>query len=202
MLDPSVAVTVRTNGAEPYIVNASAGPFSKDDPSIDFADRLEPGQHTLRVGTTSANPKGQPEHQPCEPRFPPDRSDKFGRGRVIPASWHLKPLPGERSVTGRRRSGEPCRDLWGAVAHNAVVVAPRELVVPPRSVRRLAHLLGEPRSTWLQEAADGARWALGRRRLWNVNSTATGGGVAEMLHLRVGYAKDVGVDTRCGRDRG
>ncbi len=32
--------------------------------------------------------------------------------------------------------------------------------------------------------------------MWNVSSTATGGGVAEMLHLLVGYANDLGVDTR------
>ena len=68
--------------------------------------------------------------------------------------------------------------------------------MPPRSVERLGRLLGPDRAARLQEAAEGARRALGGRRLWHVSSTATGGGVAEMLHLLVGYADEAQVDTR------
>ena len=68
--------------------------------------------------------------------------------------------------------------------------------MPPRSVDRLGRLLGAERSARLQEAATGARRALAGRRLWHVSSTAAGGGVAEMLHLLVGYADDAQVDTR------
>ncbi len=57
-------------------------------------------------------------------------------------------------------------------------------------------LLGATRSARLQEAAEGARRALAGRRLWHISSTAVGGGVAEMLHLLVGYANDAGIDTR------
>ncbi len=41
-----------------------------------------------------------------------------------------------------------------------------------------------------------ARDILGDRRVWNVNSTASGGGVAEMLQSLVAYARGAGVDTR------
>ena len=68
--------------------------------------------------------------------------------------------------------------------------------MPPRSVERLGRLLGPDRAARLQEAAEGARRALGGRRLWHVSSTATGGGVAEMLHFLVGYADEAQVDTR------
>ena len=41
-----------------------------------------------------------------------------------------------------------------------------------------------------------ARSVLGERRVWNVNSTARGGGVAELLRPLVGYARGAGVDAR------
>jgi len=57
-------------------------------------------------------------------------------------------------------------------------------------------VLGATRSARLREAAEGARRALVGRRLWHISSTAAGGGVAEMLHLLVGYVNDAGIDTR------
>ncbi len=44
----------------------------------------------------------------------------------------------------------------------------------------------------LEEAAG----RLSGRRLWHVNSTAQGGGVAEMLHVLLGYLAGAGIDTR------
>ena len=37
---------------------------------------------------------------------------------------------------------------------------------------------------------------LAGRTFWNVNSTARGGGVAEMLRSLIGYARGAGVDAR------
>jgi len=48
----------------------------------------------------------------------------------------------------------------------------------------------------LTSAAKQLRRKLGKRVIWNVNSTAAGGGVAEMLHGLVGYARALGIDTR------
>ncbi|HVT42556.1 MAG TPA: glycosyltransferase [Acidimicrobiales bacterium] len=73
---------------------------------------------------------------------------------------------------------------------------PREIEVAPRSAARLARSIGPERAAALQAAAESGRRKLDGRRLWHVNSTAAGGGVAEMLRLLVGYAMDVGVDTR------
>jgi trehalose synthase len=43
---------------------------------------------------------------------------------------------------------------------------------------------------------DEATGRLAGRRLWHVNSTAEGGGVAEMLHFLLGYLAGAGIDTR------
>src|SRR5262249_36595066 len=40
------------------------------------------------------------------------------------------------------------------------------------------------------------REMLGTRAVWNVNSTATGGGVAELLRSLLRYARGLGIDTR------
>jgi trehalose synthase len=46
------------------------------------------------------------------------------------------------------------------------------------------------------EALERARTLLAGRRLWHVSSTATGGGVAEMLQSVLGYLVEAGIDTR------
>ena len=50
-----------------------------------------------------------------------------------------------------------------------------------------------------EKLADGIRTArelLGERTIWNVSSTAKGGGVVELLLPLIGYAKGAGVDAR------
>jgi len=47
-----------------------------------------------------------------------------------------------------------------------------------------------------QEAARAARETFADRCIWNVNSTARGGGVAEMLRSLLAYARGAGVDAR------
>jgi trehalose synthase len=48
----------------------------------------------------------------------------------------------------------------------------------------------------LEAAAARARDLLAGRIVWNVNSTASGGGVAEMLHVLVAYIRGMGIDIR------
>ena len=43
------------------------------------------------------------------------------------------------------------------------------------------------------------RELLGSRTVWNVNSTAFGGGVAEMLRSLIGYVRGAGIDAPLGR---
>jgi trehalose synthase len=65
--------------------------------------------------------------------------------------------------------------------------------VPRRPVSRLEPIIGAQRYARLVEAAGQSRLLLAGRTVWNVNSTATGGGVAEMLQALVGYITDLGI---------
>jgi len=71
-----------------------------------------------------------------------------------------------------------------------------EVEVPLRALSRLEPLIGEDRYLDLQRAGATARSSLRGRSIWNVSSTPTGGGVAEMLQVLVGYTLDAGVDIR------
>ncbi len=61
---------------------------------------------------------------------------------------------------------------------------------------RFATVLSKERIADLDSAIADARQLFEGRTLWNVNSTAHGGGVAEMLNTLLPYARGVGVDTR------
>ena len=67
--------------------------------------------------------------------------------------------------------------------------------VPAIELERLEPIVGSERVEQLVSAAARFRALLGDRRLVNVNSTAVGGGVAEMLGTLVGYARGAGLDT-------
>ncbi|SNY59411.1 glycosyltransferase [Paractinoplanes atraurantiacus] len=72
----------------------------------------------------------------------------------------------------------------------------RDVVAGPRSVAALAPLIGAERYEALLRDSAAFRQQFGHSTIWNVNSTATGGGVAELLQALVGYAVDLGVDIR------
>ena len=67
--------------------------------------------------------------------------------------------------------------------------------VPRLPVSRLEPVIGAARYAELTRAADQARQMLAGRTIWNVNSTAAGGGVAEMLQVLVGYVRDLDIAT-------
>ncbi|MCW3024207.1 MAG: glycosyltransferase [Conexibacter sp.] len=75
-------------------------------------------------------------------------------------------------------------------------IAPHEVTMPPRSLERFRAVLAPDRMAALERASDEARRLLAGRVVWNVNSTAKGGGVVELLRPLVGYARGAGVDTR------
>lgn len=68
--------------------------------------------------------------------------------------------------------------------------------VAPVPLERLAPLLTPERVERLETYVAVAQQLLEGRTIWNINSTARGGGVAEMLHTLVAYAAGVGVDIR------
>jgi len=72
----------------------------------------------------------------------------------------------------------------------------REVEVPVLALGRLRPIIGDRRFAELEAAADSARATLAGATVWNVNSTASGGGVAEMLQVLVGYILGAGIDSR------
>lgn len=72
----------------------------------------------------------------------------------------------------------------------------REVDVDPVPLLRLARLLDPERGERLESVAQQARSVLADRVVWNVNATASGGGVAEMLTTLLAYTRGAGVDTR------
>lgn len=72
----------------------------------------------------------------------------------------------------------------------------REVAVAARELEQLGAFLEPVRAERLRRHAVRAREALRGRVVWNVNATATGGGVAELLQTMVAYGRGAGVDTR------
>ncbi len=73
----------------------------------------------------------------------------------------------------------------------------QDVPLTARDPRRLTSVIGAERTELLAgDAADEARTRLHGRSVINVNSTAAGGGVAEMLHVLLGYIRGLGIDTR------
>jgi trehalose synthase len=76
------------------------------------------------------------------------------------------------------------------------LLSPFEVDVPAVELARLQPLIGEQRYAALVGEAARTRAALRGCTVWNINSTATGGGVAEMLQVLVGYILGAGVAVR------
>jgi trehalose synthase len=72
----------------------------------------------------------------------------------------------------------------------------QEVHVDAAPLQRLEVLLPVERVEMLERTAGHARELLAGRVVWNLNSTAQGGGVAEMLQVLLAYGRGAGVDTR------
>jgi trehalose synthase len=71
-----------------------------------------------------------------------------------------------------------------------------ELQVSSISPSRFRSVLPPDRFAAFEEGMREARDLLAGRVVWNINSTARGGGVAELLESLVAYARGAGIDTR------
>lgn len=71
-----------------------------------------------------------------------------------------------------------------------------QLEVSARAVSPFVELVGAPRVEGIVRLAEATKMLLGGRAVWNVNSTAAGGGVAEMLRALLRYCRGLGVDVR------
>jgi trehalose synthase len=76
------------------------------------------------------------------------------------------------------------------------VVNVRDVEVHALSPQRFAALVGAERAEQFEQAAARTRELLTGRRVLNVNSTANGGGVAELLQTLLAYARGAGVDAQ------
>lgn len=72
----------------------------------------------------------------------------------------------------------------------------QEVHIGARSMHAFEPLLGRERIRALEERAEQLRPLLGERAIWNINSTASGGGVAEMLKTLLRYARGLEIDVR------
>jgi trehalose synthase len=83
-----------------------------------------------------------------------------------------------------------------AAIHYARAVGLEDVTVAPLDPELLSSVLTyEAVARWQHTIARG-RELLESRTFWNVNSTAHGGGVAEMLSSLIGYARGAGLDVR------
>jgi len=71
-----------------------------------------------------------------------------------------------------------------------------EVEVKALDAARLEPLIGPERMARFEALADAVQQRLAGRTVLNVNSTATGGGVAEMLQTLLAYVRGAGVDAR------
>ena len=71
-----------------------------------------------------------------------------------------------------------------------------EIRIRPKPAESFAGVLGSEIVEETRRHADEVRAKLAGRTIWNVNSTAAGGGVAEMLHTLLSYASGFGIQTR------
>jgi trehalose synthase len=72
----------------------------------------------------------------------------------------------------------------------------QEIDIAPVAPERFRSVLGRERYEEFEHAVEEGRTLLEGHAVWNVNSTARGGGVVELLRPLVGYARGAGVDAR------
>lgn len=76
------------------------------------------------------------------------------------------------------------------------MVAVKSVTIASTDIDRLHELIGPDRTELLNASLSAAMKHRNGARVWHVNSTATGGGVAEMLQVILAYWRAAGVDAR------
>jgi trehalose synthase len=76
------------------------------------------------------------------------------------------------------------------------VAVPEFVQIAPQPLERYRPLLGDERYEEVERVAERARSRFAGLAIWQVNSTARGGGVAEILNALLPYARGAGIDTR------
>jgi trehalose synthase len=76
------------------------------------------------------------------------------------------------------------------------MLSPHEVKIEPLSIERFKTVMGPEDFAAAMEHGAAIRERMQGRVLWNVNTTAVGGGVAEMLQSLLRYSRGVGIDAR------
>jgi trehalose synthase len=120
------------------------------------------------------------EGRPCSVRraVPPRRLAWDGRAAAV---LELPCRPGDRVTASQ----------WEARPETMTV---REVNVPSLSLERLRGAIEPGAWTRFEAGLRRGQELLGDRQIWNVNSTSSGGGVAEMLWSWIGLARGLGVE--------
>lgn len=71
-----------------------------------------------------------------------------------------------------------------------------EVTITPEPIARFGTLLGEEPMREATAIAEATAQRMAGRTWWNINATARGGGVAEMLHSLLSYARGASIDAR------
>jgi len=79
---------------------------------------------------------------------------------------------------------------------DASLIRPVEEHLAPVGLELLLEVLDDAQAERLRDAATRLAAVLGDRTIWNLNSTAAGGGVAEMLRPLLAYGRGAGIDVR------
>jgi trehalose synthase len=91
------------------------------------------------------------------------------------------------------RHARPARDAYGTRALGRYAIEMPLATVP---LDRMHGTVEEASWERLQQAADRARESLSGRTVWSINSTAFGGGIADMLRSMLPYTRAEGIDAR------
>jgi trehalose synthase len=76
------------------------------------------------------------------------------------------------------------------------LIATHEVQLGAQPLERFLPIVGADVVAGVRDIADKVRARLEGRVIWNINSTATGGGVAEMLRSLIPYVRGVDIDSR------
>ena len=71
-----------------------------------------------------------------------------------------------------------------------------EVSIDTRDIRKFLDVHDEARVNAIQDRAEKLKAIVGVHTIWNVNSTAVGGGVAEMLQPMLAFSRGLGLDAR------
>jgi len=78
----------------------------------------------------------------------------------------------------------------------------QQVYLEPRPIERFEVFLGQEGIAPILHYARTLSEQLAGRAVWNINSTASGGGVAEMLASLLAYPRAAGIDARWRSSRG